>query len=81
MMVSKWCETDLSYNSGSFIVKKYHWWCIIARTNWEQWTDAIYKIENTSYSKTVANIYRRLFNEAHEKIDTKKLIQFCIVWL
>jgi hypothetical protein len=37
------------------------------RTNWEQWTDAIYKIENTSYSKTVANIYRRLFNEAHEK--------------
>jgi hypothetical protein len=59
-------ETDLSYNSGSF-VKNTIDDVLTARTNWEQWTDAIYKIENTSYSKTVANIYRRLFNEAHEK--------------
>jgi hypothetical protein len=45
-------ETDLSYNSGSFIVKKYAIDDVLtARTNWEQWTDAIYKIENTSYSK------------------------------
>jgi hypothetical protein len=59
-------ETDLSYNSGSFIVKKYTIDDVLtARTNWEQWTDAIYKIENTSYSKTVL-IFIRLFNEAHE---------------
>jgi hypothetical protein len=50
-------ETDLSYNSGSFIVKKYAIDDVLtARTNWEQWTDAIYKIENTSYSKTVVAI-------------------------
>jgi hypothetical protein len=60
-------ETDLSYNSGSFIVKKYAIDDVLtARTNWEQWTDAFIN-RNTSYSKTVANIYRRLFNEAHEK--------------
>jgi hypothetical protein len=36
-------ETDLSYNSGSFIVKKYTIDDVLtARTNWEQWTDAIY---------------------------------------
>jgi hypothetical protein len=34
-------ETDLSYNSGSFIVKKYAIDVLTARTNWEQWTDAI----------------------------------------
>jgi hypothetical protein len=39
-------ETDLSYNSGSFIVKKYAIDDVLtARTNWEQWTDAIYKIK------------------------------------
>jgi hypothetical protein len=72
MMVSKWLlKLICLYNSGSFIVKKYAIDDVLtARTNWEQWTDAIYKIENTSYSKTVANIYRRLFNEAHEKLDT-----------
>jgi hypothetical protein len=56
MMVSKWLlKLICLYNSGSFIVKKYAIDDVLtARTNWEQWTDAIYKIENTSYSKTVA---------------------------
>ncbi len=63
-------ETELPYASGSFTVKKYAIDDVVeSRTHWLQWTDAIYKIENTSYSKTVANIYRRMFNEAHEKFD------------
>ena len=63
-------ETALPYTSGSFTVKKYAIDDVVSsRKSWLQWTDAIYKIENTSYSKTVANIYRRLFNEAHEKLD------------
>lgn len=40
-----------------------------ARLFWEQWTDVIYKIERSGYSKTVANIYRRMFNTAVNKID------------
>ena len=67
-------ETDIPYTSGSFTVKKYAIDDVVAsRKNWMQWTDSIYKIENTSYSKTVANIYRRLFNEAHEKFDCTAL--------
>jgi hypothetical protein len=63
-------ETPVLYASGSFFVKKYAVDDVIgSRLSWMQWTDAIYKIENTSYSKTVANIYRRMFNEAHEKFD------------
>jgi hypothetical protein len=63
-------ETPVPYTSGSFFVKKYAVDDVIEyRTNWLQWTDAIYKIENFSYAQTVANIYRRLFNVAHEKLD------------
>jgi len=63
-------ETTFLYASGTFTVKKYAVDDLLDnRTTWTQWTDAIYQIENTSYAKTVANIYRRLFNEAHEKMD------------
>jgi hypothetical protein len=63
-------ETALPYTSGSFTVKKYAVDDVVeSRKHWLQWTDAVYKIENTVYSKTVANIYRRMFNEAHEKFD------------
>lgn len=63
-------ETAVAYTSGSFIVKKYAVDDVIgSRAHWTQWTDAIYKIENTTYPKTVSNIYRRMFNEAHEKLD------------
>lgn len=40
-----------------------------SRLYWEEWTDVIYKIEKSSYAKIVANIYRRMFNTAVEKID------------
>ena len=63
-------ETAILYTSGSLTVKKYAVDDLLDnRTTWGQWTDSIYQIENTSYAKTVANIYRRLFNEAHEKFD------------
>jgi len=67
-------QTELAQTSGSFTVKKYATDDnLSSRTHWLQWTDAVYKIENTSYSKTVANIYRRMFNEAHEKFDCTAL--------
>jgi hypothetical protein len=67
-------ETEFPCTSGSFTVKIYAIDDVLSsRVNWTQWTDAVYKIENTSYSKTVANIYRRMFNEAHEKFDCTAL--------
>jgi hypothetical protein len=63
-------ECDLPLTSGFFVVHKYAVDDLLDnRTTWQQWTDAIYQIENTSYAKTVANIFRRMFNSAHEKID------------
>lgn len=63
-------ETPIAYATGTFEVKKYAVDDVVAaRKRWVQWTDAIYKIENTSFAKTIANIYRRLFNTAHEKLD------------
>jgi hypothetical protein len=49
---------------------------LTARTNWEQWTDAIYKIENTSYSKTVANIYRCLMKHMKTRYAAKNAVKF-----
>lgn len=67
-------ETTVLYASGNFTVKKYAVDdLVISRSHWTQWTDAIYKIENSSYSKVVANIYRRIFNKAVEKIDVTAL--------
>jgi len=67
-------ETAAAYTSGSFFVKKYAIDDIVSsRTHWTQWTDAVYKIENTTYAKTVCNIYRRIFNVAHEKLDLEAL--------
>lgn len=63
-------ETEVPYTSGSFYVKKYAVADVISsRSHWAQWADAFYKIENISYVKTVANIFRRMFNTAHEKLD------------
>lgn len=67
------------YTSGSFTVKKYAIADVMdSRSHWAQWTDAFYKIENNSYLDTVANIYRRMFNVAHEKIDltAKNAVKF-----
>lgn len=67
-------QTPFLVESGSFIVKKYAVDDVVeSRASWVQWTDAIYKIENTAYAKTVANIYRRMFNTAHEKLDVTAL--------
>lgn len=67
-------ETELPCTSGVFTVKIYAIDDVLSsRLNWTQWADSIYKIENTSYSKTVSNIYRRMFNEAHEKLDCTAL--------
>lgn len=67
------------YDTGSFFVKKYGIDDVVeSRTHWGEWTDAFYKIENNSYAKTVANIYRRMFNTAHEKMEltAKNAIKF-----
>lgn len=67
-------ETAEPFVTGTFIVKKYAVDDFIeSRSHWIQWTDAIYKIENSSYSKSVANIYRRIFNQAAEKLDVTAL--------
>lgn len=67
------------YTSGTFKVRKYAIADVVgSRAHWAQWTDAFYKIENNSYLKTVANIYRRLFNAAHERLDltAKNAVKF-----
>ena len=72
-------QTETPITTGSFMVKKYAVSDVVAsREHWTQWTDAFYKIENTTYVKTVANIYRRMFNVAHEKLDVtaKNAVKF-----
>lgn len=72
-------ETLDLHTSGSFYVRKYGVNDIVSsRNHWVQWTDAFYKIENNSYMQTVANIYRRMFNKAHEKIEltAKNAVKF-----
>jgi hypothetical protein len=55
---------------GNFVVRKYAVDDTIdSRKHWLQWTDAFYKIENERYAQIVANINRRMFNEAAEKIE------------
>jgi hypothetical protein len=67
-------QTAVLYEAGDFSVKIYAVDDLLSsRTNWTKWTDSVYKIENTTFIKTVANIYRRLFNQAHEKMDCTAL--------
>jgi hypothetical protein len=67
-------ETDVLYASGEFTVKKYAVDSNLAsRENWFQWTDSVYKIEKNRYLKTVANIFRRMFSVAVEKLDVTAL--------
>ncbi|MHC0441617.1 PKD domain-containing protein [Flavobacterium sp. 3-210] len=40
-----------------------------SRTSWLEWTDSIYKIETSRYGQIVANVIRRMFGIASEKID------------
>jgi hypothetical protein len=67
-------ETETLYPLNQFTVRKYAINDFIgARKNWEQWTDSYYKIERKAYAKTVANIYRRMFNSVSEKLDLTAL--------
>ncbi|MNQ40200.1 hypothetical protein D3C85_538450 [compost metagenome] len=71
-------ETNQFYPDGLY-VKKYATDDIEeSRLYWEQWTDVIYKIEKSNYAKIVANINRRIFNTAVEKIDfnVKNAVKF-----
>lgn len=73
-------QTLVPYVLGDFfIVRKYAVDDVVSsRNHWEQWTDSFYKIENNSYLKTVANIFRRMFNVAHEKLEltAKNAVKF-----
>lgn len=39
------------------------------RDHWQQWTDAVYAIEKNRYAQVVADVYRRMHNVAHYKLD------------
>lgn len=70
---------QLTNNPVLIKVKKYRIIDVLGdRDKWLQWTDAVYKIEDKRYLKTVANIYRRMFSLAHEKIELtcKNAIKF-----
>lgn len=63
-------KTTAVINSGSFIVRVYKNVDVLgSRKFWQQWTDSIYKIETNRYANTVANIIRRMYATATEKID------------
>ncbi|WP_281225362.1 PKD domain-containing protein [Flavobacterium aquiphilum] len=55
---------------GSFVVRVYkNNDYVDSRVSWMQWTDSVYKIETSRYGQIVANIIRRMFNVASEKMD------------
>lgn len=63
-------KTTTVINSGSFIVRVYKNVDVLgSRKFWQQWTDSVYKIETNRYANTVANIIRRMYATATEKID------------
>lgn len=63
-------KTTAVINSGSFIVRVYKNVDVLgSRIFWQQWTDSVYKIETNRYANTVANIIRRMYATATEKID------------
>lgn len=39
------------------------------RITWTQWTDAIYPIENDRYHVAASKVYRRMFINAHERVE------------
>jgi len=73
-------ETEFATAStGSIFVRKYAVDTVLTtRAHWTKWTDAFYKIENSSYVKIVSNVIRRMFNVAHEKLEVtaKNAVKF-----
>jgi len=62
--------TDAAYTSGSFDVRVYKINDVTtSRAHWQQWTDAVYAIEKNRYPKVACDIYQRLFQVPHYKID------------
>lgn len=62
-------KTDFA-TTASFFVKVYkNNDYLESRKSWLQWTDAIYQVETSRYAQVVANVIRRMFNVASEKID------------
>ena len=49
-----------------------------SRKTWLQWTDAIYQVETLRYAQVVANVIRRMYNLASEKLDlvAKNAVKF-----
>lgn len=63
-------ETVLPITSGNFEVLEYDSAAVTGdRSAWEKWTDVVYPIEQDQYNKSVANVYRRLFINAHERVQ------------
>lgn len=63
-------RTATAITTGSFFVREYAIQDVNgSRVHWEQWTDAIYPIESDRYLESVAKIYRRLFINAHERVE------------
>lgn len=57
-------------NQGQFVVRVYKSVDVLGSRNfWQQWTDSVYKIETNRYAQTVANVVRRMYATATEKID------------
>lgn len=62
--------SDPLINQGQFVVRVYKSVDVLGSRNfWQQWTDSVYKIETNRYANTVANIIRRMYATATEKID------------
>lgn len=67
-------RTDFAIMSGAFSVRVFKTDDYLeSRVSWLQWTDSVYKIESNRYLQTVANINRRMFSEASEKLDVVAL--------
>jgi hypothetical protein len=49
-----------------------------SRLTWQQWTDAVYRIERKRYASAVATVYRRMFSLPHHKVDldVKQSVKF-----
>jgi hypothetical protein len=63
-------ETVLPITTGNFEVFEYDTEAVTGdRSAWEKWTDVIYPIEQDQYNKSVSNVYRRLFINAHERVQ------------
>ena len=63
-------ETVSAIGTGNFEVLEYNVVDVAGdRSYWEQWTDVVYPIEQDRYNESVAKVFRRLFINAHERVE------------